>query len=199
MAVCLWRNRRQLQRGAATGKVPRPVPSPRCTGSYDTALVSLGSEAVTFRRTFGLTRGSNVTRHPSPLSMGDRSEATGETLGSEARSTTSQYDDGDEQSSGGGLPTIPEGEEGPPSPNATVSEARSALQELAEKAAEMKRLPSPVKSGKRSGGQSWLTHSDEYALQLSMVTDSYSSLGPEARLLDRRLRNSHTPVGVVAI
>ena len=100
--------------------------------------------------------------------MGGRSEATGET----ARSTTSQYDD-DEQSSGGGLPTIPEGEEGPPSPNATVSEARSALQELAEKAAEMKRLPSPVKSGKRSGGQSWLTHSGECALRLSLVTDSY--------------------------
>ena len=96
-------------------------------------------------------------------------------------------DDDDEQSSGGGLPPIPEGEEGPPSPNATESEARSALQELAEKAAEIKRLTSPVKSGKRSGGQSWLTHSDEYALQLSMVTDSYSSLGPEARLLDRRL------------
>ena len=36
-------------------------------------------------------------------------------------------------------------------------------------------------------GQSGLTHSDEYALQLSQVTDSYSSLGPEARLLDRRL------------
>jgi hypothetical protein len=68
-----------------------------------------------------------------------------------------------------------------------VSDAGSALHELAQKAAEMKRLPSPVKSGKRSGGQSWLTHSDEYALQLSLVTDSYSSLGPEARLLDRRL------------
>ena len=106
----------------------------------------------------GTSRGSNVTRHPSPLSMGGRSEATGETLGSEARSTTSQYDDDDEQSSGGGLPPIPEGEEGPPSPNATVSEARSALQELAEKAAEIKRLTSPVKSGKKSGGQSWLTH-----------------------------------------
>ena len=102
----------------------------------------------------GLIRGSNVTRHPSPLSMGDRSEATGETLGSEARSTTSQYDDDDEQSSGGGLPTIPEGEEGPPSPNATESEG-SALQELAQKAAEMKRLTSPVRSGKRSGGQTW--------------------------------------------
>ena len=132
----------------------------------------------------GLIRGSNVTRHPSPFSVGDRSEATGETLGSEARSTTSQYDDDDEQSSGGGLPTIPEGEEGPPSPNATVSEAGSALNELAQKAAEIKRLTSPVKSGKRSGGQSWLTHSDEYALQLSQVTDSYSSLGPEARFLD---------------
>ena len=40
----------------------------------------------------GLIRGSNVTRHPAPLSMGDRSEATGETLGSEARSTTSKYE-----------------------------------------------------------------------------------------------------------
>ena len=37
----------------------------------------------------GLIRGSHVTRHPSPLSMGGRSEATGETLGSEVRSTTS--------------------------------------------------------------------------------------------------------------
>ena len=37
-------------------------------------------------------QGSNVTRHPSPLSMGGRSEATGETLGSEVRSTTSHYD-----------------------------------------------------------------------------------------------------------
>ena len=54
--------------------------------------------------------------------MGGRSEATGETLGSEVRSTTSHYDD-DEQESGEGLPPIPEGEEGPPSPNATVSEA----------------------------------------------------------------------------
>ena len=59
----------------------------------------------------GLVRGSNATRHLSPLSVGDRSEATGETLGNEARSTTSQHDDDDEQSSGGGLPTIPEGEE----------------------------------------------------------------------------------------
>ena len=90
--------------------------------------------------------------------MGGRSEATGETLGSEARSTTSQYDDDDEQSSGDGLPTIPEGEEGPPSPNATESEAGSALHELAQKAAEIKRLSSPVKSGKRSGGQSSLAH-----------------------------------------
>ena len=50
----------------------------------------------------------------------------------------------------------------------------------------MKRLTS-LKSGRRSGGAPWLTHSDEYALALSQVTDSYSSLGPEARLLDRRL------------
>ena len=47
----------------------------------------------------------------------------------------------------------------------------------------MKRLTSPVKSGKRSGGASWITHSDEYALELSQVTDSYSS----PRLLDCRL------------
>ena len=117
--------------------------------------------------------------------MGDRSNVTGDTLGSEARSTTSQYDD-DEHDSGSGLPSIPGGEEGPPSPNATESEG-SALHELAQKAAEMQKLPSPVKSGKRSGGASWLTHSDEYELALSQVTDSYSSLGPEARLLDRRL------------
>ena len=96
---------------------------------------------------------SLVTHRPSLWVVGQK--LRGETLGSEARSTTSQYDDDDdEQSSGGGLPTIPEGEEGPPSPNATESEARSALQELAEKAAEIKRLTSPVKSGKRSGGQS---------------------------------------------
>ena len=53
----------------------------------------------------------------------------------------------------------------------------------------MKRLTSPVKSGmrRRSGGASWLTHSDEYALALLQVADSYSSLGHEARLLDRHL------------
>ena len=84
--------------------------------------------------------------------MGGRSEATGEALRSEAHSTTSQYDDDAEQSSGGGLSTIPEGKEGPPSLDATVSDAGSALHELAQKAAEMKRLPSPVESGKRSGG-----------------------------------------------
>ena len=109
----------------------------------------------------GLIRGSNVTRHQLTLSMGGRSEATGETLGSEARSTTSHHDDDDnEQSSGGGLSAIPEGDEGgPPSPNATVSEAGLPLGQT-QKAAEISRLPSPVKSGKRSGGQSWLTHSD---------------------------------------
>ena len=150
--------------------------------------LSLGDELPN-----GLIRGSTViTRHQSPLSSGDRSGVTGETLGSEARSTTSQYEEGDDEQSsrsGGGLPSIPEGEEGPPSPNATVSEHGSALHELAQKAAEMKWLTSPVKSGKRSGGASWLMHSDdhEYALELSQVTDSYSSLGPKARLLDRRL------------
>jgi hypothetical protein len=72
-------------------------------------------------------QGSNVTRHQSPLSMGGRSEATGETLGSEVRSTTSHDDD--EHESGEGLPSIPEGEEGPLSPdsNATVSEADQAI------------------------------------------------------------------------
>jgi hypothetical protein len=137
-------------------------------------------------------QGSNVTRHPSPLSMGGRSEATGETLGSEVRSTTSHYDD--EHESGEGLSPIPEGdEEEPMSPdsNATVSEAQAAEAALADLAnqtsAQIKMLKSPGRSGKRSGGQSWLTHSEEHAQQLSLVTDSYSSLGPEARLLDRRL------------
>ena len=61
----------------------------------------------------------DITRHQLPLSMGDRSEATGDTLGSESRSTTSQYDD-DGHDSGSGLPSIPEGQEGaPPSPNVT--------------------------------------------------------------------------------
>ena len=68
----------------------------------------------------GLIRGSHNTRHESPLSMGGCSKATGETLGSEVRSTTSQLDD-DEHESGGGLSSIPEGDEGPPSPNATES------------------------------------------------------------------------------
>ena len=88
--------------------------------------------------------------------MGDRSEATGETLGSEARSTTSQYDNDDEQSSGGGLPTIPEGEEPPPSPNATESEG-SPSHGQAQKAAEIQRPTPPVELGKRGGGQSRLT------------------------------------------
>ena len=58
---------------------------------------------------------------------------------------------------------IPEGEEGaPPSPNAT--EPGGSATEVAQKAAEIQRLPSAVKSGKRSGGASWLTHSGEYAL-----------------------------------
>ena len=119
--------------------------------------------------------------------MGDRSEATGDTLGSEARSTTYQYDDAEHDSGivHSGLSSIPEGEEGaPPSPNATESEGAT---DVAQKAAEIKRLPSHVKSSRRSGESSWLTHSDEYALALSQVTDSYSSLGSEARLLDRRL------------
>ena len=125
--------------------------------------------------------------HPLPLSMGGWSEAMGETLGSEVCSTTSHHNNDDEQSSGGGLSAVPEGEEGPPSPNATKSKSQSALQELAEKAARMKRLLSPVKSGKRSGGQLWLTHSSEYAHELLLVTDSYSSLRPKAQLLKCRL------------
>ena len=120
----------------------------------------------------GLIRCSQVTRHESPLSMGDRSDATGETLGSEARSTTSQYDD-DEHESGSGLPSIPEGEEPPPSPNATEPEGAT---EVAQEAAEISRLPPHVNSGRRSGGESWLTHSDELlyalALELSKVTDT---------------------------
>ena len=92
---------------------------------------------------FGVQQSSRDASHHS---MGDRSGVTGETLGSEARSTTSQYDeDDDKQSSGGGLPSIPEGKEGPPSPNATVSEGGSALHKLAQKAAEIKRPTSPVK------------------------------------------------------
>ena len=89
-----------------------------------------------------LIRGSHVTRHKSPLLMGGRSEATGGTLGREVRSTTSQLD-GDEHESGAGLSSIPEGEDGPPLLNATESEG-SALHELAQEAAEMKGLTSPV-------------------------------------------------------
>ena len=50
--------------------------------------LSLGDELSN-----GPIRDSHVTRHKSPLSMGDRSETTGETLGSEVCSTTSQLDD----------------------------------------------------------------------------------------------------------
>ena len=93
--------------------------------------------------------------------------------------------DDEEHNSGGGLPSIPEGKEGgPPSPNATVSEG--AAIGVAQKASAIQKL-SPSKSGKKSGGQSWLTHSDQYALELSQVTDSFSTLGSEARVLDRRL------------
>ena len=49
--------------------------------------------------------GSRVTRHQSPLSQGDRFGATGDTLGSEAHSTTSQYDD-DEHDSEGEIPPM---------------------------------------------------------------------------------------------
>ena len=112
--------------------------------------------------------------------MGDRSGVLGGTyaLGSEACSTTSQFEDDDGHDSGGGLLPIPEGnKEGPPSPNVTMLEGAAA--EVAQKAAEVPRL-SPVKSGRKSGGQSWLTHSDQYALELSQVTDSYSTLRPKA-------------------
>ena len=64
--------------------------------------LSLGDELSN-----GLIRGSIITRHQSPLSMGDRSGVTGDTLGSEAHSVTSQYDGDGEQSSRGGLPPIP--------------------------------------------------------------------------------------------
>ena len=129
----------------------------------DDPRLSLGDEPASTS-----FHGSHATRHQSPLSQGDRSGVTGDTLGNEARTTTSQYDD-DEHDSGGGLPPVPEGkEEGPPSPNATVSEGAAA--EVARKAAEIKKL-SPVKSGRKSGGQSWLTHSDQYALELSQVHD----------------------------
>ena len=99
--------------------------------------LSLGDEPPN-----GLIRGSHVTRHESPLSMGDRSEATSETLGSEVRSTTSQLDD-DKLESGSGLPSIPEGEEAPPSPKLMLlSESEgSALHGLAQTAAEIQRLP----------------------------------------------------------
>ena len=57
---------------------------------------------------------------------------------------------------------------------------------VAQKVADDQKM-SPSDSGKKSGGQSWLTHSDQYALELSQVSDSYSTLGPEARVRNRRL------------
>ena len=57
----------------------------------DDPRLSLGDEPAS-----ASFHGSWVTRHQSPLSMGDRSGVTGDTLGSEARSVNSQYDD-DEQ------------------------------------------------------------------------------------------------------
>ena len=77
----------------------------------------------------------------------------------------SLYDD-DKQGSGG-LSSL----------NATVSEG--APLGGAQKAAEIQKL-SPTKSGKKSGGQSWLMHSDQHALELSKVTDNYSIIGLEA-------------------
>ena len=77
----------------------------------------------------------------------------GDTPGNEAHSTTSQYDN-DEHTYGDGLLPIPKGEEeGPPSPNATMLEG--AATEVAQTAAEVPRLL-PVRSGRKSGGQSWL-------------------------------------------
>ena len=55
--------------------------------------------------------------------MGGRSEATGETLGSEVCSMTLHYNN-DEHESGEGLLPIPEGEEDPLLPNATMSKAK---------------------------------------------------------------------------
>ena len=154
LAVYLWRNRRQLCRGAAIGKVSRPVPETRPPRSKYEALVSGLSEAVS-SDSLGDEPASAFTRHShhqSPLSQGDRAGVTGDTLGSEACSTTSQYAD-DEHDSGGGLPPISEGDEGargPPSPNATVPEGAAA--EVAQKAAEIQKL-SPVKSGRKIRGQ----------------------------------------------
>ena len=67
----------------------------------DDPRLSLGDEPAS-----ASFHGSRVTRHQSPFSQGARSGVTGDTLGSEARSTTSQYDD-DKHDSGGGLPPIP--------------------------------------------------------------------------------------------
>ena len=188
LAVYLWQNRRhanynvgpQLERFLDAFLKRDPQEATARPSFLDDPRPSLGDELAN-----GLIRGSIVTRHQSPLSMGNRSGGSGDTLGSEARSVTSQYDDNDEQSTGSGLPHIPEGEEeGPPSPNATESEG--VADEVAQKAAEVPRL-SPVQPGRKGGGQSWLKHSDACALALSHVTDVYSTLGPEARLLDRRL------------
>ena len=103
---------------------------------------------------------------------------------------TLHYDD-DEHESGEGLMPIPEGKEAPLSPNAMMSEAKAAgaaLADLANKtSAELKMPKSPGRSGKKSGGQLWLTHSEEYTQQLSLMTDSYSSLGGKAQLLNCRL------------
>ena len=193
LAVHLWRNRRQLCRGAVVGPQLEIFldlflkRDPQAATTWPSFLyaprLSLGDEPAS-----ASCYGSNVTRHQSPLLQGDRSGVTytaaGDTLGSEARSTTPQYDD-EEHGSGGGLSPIPEGEEGgPPSPNATVSEG--AAIGVAQKEAEIQKL-STSKSAKKSGGQSWLTHSDQCALELSQVIDSCSTLGPEARLVDRRL------------
>ena len=125
MAVHLWRNRRQLRSGAATAAgmerfldlflLRDPQVATTQPSFLNETRLSLRDELLN-----GLIRGSIITQHQSPLSQGDRSNsgAMGDTLGSEVRSTTSQYDD-DEHGSGSGLPSIPEGEEGPPSPNAT--------------------------------------------------------------------------------
>ena len=54
----------------------------------DDPRLSLGDEPASTS-----FHGSHATRHQSPLSQGDRSNVTGDTLGSKARSTSDQYDD----------------------------------------------------------------------------------------------------------
>ena len=57
--------------------------------------------------------------------------------------------------------------------------SEGAAAEVAQKAAEVPTLL-PVKPGRKSGGQPWRTHNDEYALAPSKVTGNYSTAGSEA-------------------